>query len=57
MPARDGACVVNGQAYGSGFAFCRHEQPIHECRNKTELVQFLTAWLTAKLRHSEVQFH
>ena len=47
---RTDACVLNGQAYGSGFAFCRLTQPIHECRNKTELVQVLTTWLPVVLR-------
>jgi hypothetical protein len=47
---RTDACVLNGQAYGSGFAFCRPTQPIHECRNKTELVQVLTTWLPLTLR-------
>jgi phosphopantothenoylcysteine synthetase/decarboxylase len=46
---RTDACVLNGQAYGSGFAFCRPTQPIHECWNKTELVQFLTTWLKETL--------
>jgi len=45
------ACVLNGQAYGSGFAFCQPAQPIHECRNRTELLQFLTTWLPGTLRH------
>jgi len=44
------ACVLNGHAYGSGFAFCRPTQPIHECRSKKELVQFLTTWLAETLR-------
>lgn len=44
------ACVLNGQAYGSGFAFCQPTQAIHEYRNKTELVQFLATWLVATLR-------
>jgi phosphopantothenoylcysteine decarboxylase/phosphopantothenate--cysteine ligase len=43
------ACVLNGQAYGTGFAFCRAKQPMHECLNKTELVQFLAAWLPETL--------
>ena len=47
---RTEACVVNGQAYGSGFAFCRPTQPIQECRNKSELVQVLTTWLLVTLR-------
>ena len=42
---RTDACVLNGQAYGSGFAFCRPTQPIHECSNKTEAIQFLVGWL------------
>jgi phosphopantothenoylcysteine decarboxylase/phosphopantothenate--cysteine ligase len=46
------ACVLNGQAYGSGFAFCQPAQPIHECRNRTELLQFLTTWLPGTLRHA-----
>ncbi len=48
--SRTNACVLNGQAYGSGFAFCRPTEPILECQDKGELVQFLTAWLTSKLR-------
>ena len=47
---RTDACVLNGQAYGSGFAFCQPTQLIHECRNKTELVQVLTSWLPVTLR-------
>ncbi len=47
---RTDACVLNGQAYGSGFAFCQPTQPIHGCRNKTELVQVLTSWLPVTLR-------
>jgi hypothetical protein len=39
------ACVLNGRAYGTNFAFCRPSHQIHECSNKTNLVQFLTAWL------------
>jgi hypothetical protein len=44
------ACVLNGQAWGSSFALCQPSLPIRECRNKTETVQFLTAWVTEKLR-------
>ena len=46
---RTDACVLNGQAYGSGFAFCQPTQPIHECPNKTKLVKFLTTWLVTTL--------
>ncbi len=44
------ACILNGDAYGGSFAFCRPAQPVHECRNKTELVEFLAAWLTEMLQ-------
>lgn len=47
--SRTDACVLNGQAYGSGFAFCRPMQPIHECSSKTEAVQFLVDWLRGML--------
>jgi phosphopantothenate---cysteine ligase (CTP) len=47
---RTDACVLNGQAYGPGFAFCQRSAPIHECGNKAELVEFLTAWLSEILR-------
>lgn len=42
---RTDACVLNGQAYGNGFAFCRPYDPVFECSNKPELVQLLSAWL------------
>jgi phosphopantothenoylcysteine decarboxylase/phosphopantothenate--cysteine ligase len=43
--SRVDACVLNGQAYGLNFAFCRPSHQIHECSNKTDLVQFLATWL------------
>lgn len=43
------ACVVNGRAYGGDFAFCRQEQHIHECPDKSALVSFLTTWLIETL--------
>lgn len=39
------ACVVNGAAFGSGFGFCQPSHPLHECGHKTDLDQFLAAWL------------
>jgi phosphopantothenoylcysteine decarboxylase/phosphopantothenate--cysteine ligase len=47
---RTDACVLNGQAYGSGFAFCQPTQAIHKCLDKTALVRFLTTWLAELLR-------
>ncbi len=46
---RTDACVLNGHAFGLGFAFCRRLQPFHECYNKAEAVQFLTLWLQESL--------
>ena len=48
---RTDACVLNGQAYGSGFAFCRPTQTIHEWSNKTEAIQFLVGWLRETLHN------
>ena len=39
------ACVLNGRAYGSGFALCTPPQRIRELQDKTELIQFLPGWL------------
>lgn len=41
------ACVLNGRAYGSGFAFCRPGRSAVAYRSRSELISFLTAWLTA----------
>jgi len=47
--SRSNACVLNGQAYGPGFAFCRPGSPVHECSDKAELVRFLSTWLQETL--------
>jgi len=39
------ACVLNGKAYGPGFALCTPPEHIRELRDKTEVIQFLPAWL------------
>jgi len=44
---RTDACVVNGRAFGPGFAFCQQSRPLQAFSGKTELVSFLTAWLSA----------
>jgi phosphopantothenoylcysteine decarboxylase/phosphopantothenate--cysteine ligase len=51
---RTDACVLNGRAYGPGFAFCRPSMPIQECGDKAELAEFLGAWLSRKLIPSRV---
>ncbi len=43
------ACVLNGQAFGPGFAFCRMGQPEHPLADKAEVARFLTGWLRERL--------
>jgi hypothetical protein len=38
--------VVNGRAVGSGFVLCQEGHPPREFGDKSELVQFLSAWPT-----------
>jgi len=45
------ACVLNGRAYGAGFALCTPPDQIREMQDKAEVVQFLPQWL-AKSRSS-----
>jgi phosphopantothenoylcysteine synthetase/decarboxylase len=49
------ACVVNGKAYGSGFAFCRPDQTIHRCQDKADLVRFLSDWLRKETTTGAIQ--
>jgi hypothetical protein len=42
---RTDACVLNGQAWGSGFALCTPPDRISEHRDKAELACFLPGWL------------
>jgi len=42
---RTDACVLNGQAWGSGFALCTSPDQISELRDKSELARFLPGWL------------
>jgi phosphopantothenoylcysteine decarboxylase/phosphopantothenate--cysteine ligase len=49
---RTDACVLNGAAYGSGFAFCRTSLPMTEWRYKSELVEELVGWLIKELEIS-----
>lgn len=44
------ACVLNGRAWGTGFALCTPPDQIRELKDKADLAQFLPAWL--KARHS-----
>jgi phosphopantothenoylcysteine decarboxylase/phosphopantothenate--cysteine ligase len=51
------ACVLNGQAYGPGFALCEPSLPRVEFRHKSELVHGLTAWLAHKLKCSTLRWN
>lgn len=42
---RTDACVLNGRAYGPGFAFCTLPDQVRELPDKASLVSFLTRWL------------
>jgi phosphopantothenoylcysteine synthetase/decarboxylase len=46
------ACVLNGQAYGPGFALCEPPFSPLEFRNKGEVVEGLAEWLARKLAGS-----
>jgi phosphopantothenoylcysteine synthetase/decarboxylase len=41
------ACVLNGRAWGDGFAFCTPPDSVRELKDKTELAAFLSGWLKA----------
>jgi hypothetical protein len=42
------ACVLNGAAYGGGFAVCEPQQSVRRCPDTTALAEFLDAWLEEK---------
>jgi phosphopantothenoylcysteine synthetase/decarboxylase len=44
---RTDACVLNGRAYGPGFAFCTLPEQVHELRQKAEVADYLAKWLLA----------
>ena len=46
---RTDACVLNGRAWGSGFAFCTPPDAIRELDGKSEVVKFLPPWLEQRL--------
>ena len=50
IECRTDACVLNGRAYGPGFAFCRPGQPAQPCADKGELVRLLAQWLAGEAR-------
>jgi phosphopantothenoylcysteine synthetase/decarboxylase len=46
---RTDACVLNGAAWGSGFAFCTPPEHVRELGDKPGLGRFLTSWLKERL--------
>jgi phosphopantothenoylcysteine decarboxylase/phosphopantothenate--cysteine ligase len=40
-----GACVLNGAAYGSGFAVCLSGGAVTKCADAAELIEFFLRWL------------
>ena len=42
------ACVLNGAAYGTGFAVCELRPAVTECANTGALQDFFAGWLEAK---------
>jgi len=42
-------CVLNGRAWGSGFAFCTPPASIQELNSKADIAAFLARWLEQKL--------
>jgi phosphopantothenoylcysteine synthetase/decarboxylase len=42
---RTDACVLNGRAYGSGFAFCTPPDQVHPLREKSDVVEYVANWL------------
>jgi phosphopantothenoylcysteine decarboxylase/phosphopantothenate--cysteine ligase len=46
---RTDACVLNGAAYGSGFAFCT-QSSVHTCTDTEALAAWLERWLASATR-------
>jgi phosphopantothenoylcysteine synthetase/decarboxylase len=53
---RTDGCVVNGRAYGRGFAFCTPPDNVLDLRDKTGLSQFLPTWLTERTKNGSKPF-
>jgi phosphopantothenoylcysteine decarboxylase/phosphopantothenate--cysteine ligase len=42
------ACVLNGRAYGEGFAFCTPPNQVQSLGSKLDLADYLTRWLAGR---------
>ena len=49
---RTDACVLNGRAYGPGFAICTPPDKLVELRDKADVAAFLPGWLKQRLKAS-----
>lgn len=49
---RTDACVLNGRAWGSGFAFCTLPESVEELAGKAEVAGFLPQWLQERQREA-----
>lgn len=47
--ARTDACVLNGRAWGDGFAFCTPPDHIRELADKPAVATFLPRWLAQRI--------
>ncbi len=45
---RTDACVLNGRAWGDGFAFCTPPDRVDEIHDKSGLASFLVEWLKSR---------
>ena len=45
---RTNACVLNGRAWGKGFAFCNPPNQVRELDSKKGLARFLASWLESR---------
>ncbi len=43
------ACVLNGRAWGPGFAFCTPPESVEEIPDKSGVASFLPRWLAARI--------
>ena len=50
---RTDACVLNGRAYGRGFAFCSLPDAVTHIQGKEELAHSLSSWLKERKRQRE----
>lgn len=50
------ACVLNGAAYGEGFAVCHSDGHVEPCADVSGLGEHLEKWVTETVTHDELDF-